>query len=181
MVNEDASLHFTLFGNKSSSLKTKGFLHIFTNPMLVKSLPMVACEDVPLKRHLWSFLAVASKDGVSFYCASLKRRQAALIPNEAVHASYEALFRYRSTIWSISTTVPIWSTSVLRRLYKVVYFEYEAFAPLIWWENEASLFCPESRWAALQNCSAGFKFFTQLYFRKFIWNELEMVKLLWYI
>jgi hypothetical protein len=30
MANEDASLLFSLLCNKSSSLKTEGFLHIFT-------------------------------------------------------------------------------------------------------------------------------------------------------
>jgi hypothetical protein len=36
--HEAVRLHFTLFGNKSSSLKTKGFLHIFINPI------NLACE-----------------------------------------------------------------------------------------------------------------------------------------
>ena len=46
MVNEDASLLFTLLCNKSSSLKNEVFLHIFTNS------GNLACEDVSLSLYL---------------------------------------------------------------------------------------------------------------------------------
>ena len=46
MVNEDASLLFTLLCNKSSSLKNEVFLHIFTNS------GSLACEDVSLSLYL---------------------------------------------------------------------------------------------------------------------------------
>ena len=46
--------------------------------LLVKSLPLVACEDVSLSLHLWS-CRLSAGGCVIFYCASLTRRQAALI------------------------------------------------------------------------------------------------------
>ena len=80
MANEDASLLFTV--RSTTSLKRRS-LFFTSSPnsreaLLVKSLPLVACEDVSLTLHLWS--CRLSADGcVSFYCATLTRRQAALI------------------------------------------------------------------------------------------------------
>ena len=53
-------------------------LHQIPEALLVKSLPLVACEDVSLTLHLWS-CRLSAGWCVSFYCASLTRRQAALI------------------------------------------------------------------------------------------------------
>ena len=69
MANEDVSLHFTVPSGTTSLKKRSFFFTSSPSPredLLVKSLPMVACEDIRFA-HLWSCRLVAGG------CVSSKR------------------------------------------------------------------------------------------------------------
>ena len=126
MVNEDASLHFTLFcalpqsGNrKSSSLKNEVFLRIFTRfpktclwSRFISLTLHFTCEDVHFIR-LWSFLPAGV--WIVFLFTALHTAQPCFI---------KPPFQMKQLHF-----IPLWS--IFR-----YHSKCEAFALLIWWENE---------------------------------------------